>query len=196
MSSTPPSPPEPAADLPAMDPRLVEAARAPAAPPARRSWARVAGEWALTALLAAGALQVGGMLRAPELPAQAPDFALTSAAGDPLSLAQHRGQTVVLNFWAEWCGPCRMEIPSFAAFAENNPDIVILGLATDGDPRRLGPVAEKLGITWPVARADAETVAAYGVRSLPTTVVVGPDGEVKAAHAGMLFRPQLWWLTR
>ena len=51
--------------------------------------------------------------------------------GEQVSLFSLRGRTVVLNFWATWCGPCRVEAPSLAAFADNNPDIAVLGIAAD-----------------------------------------------------------------
>ena len=152
---------------------------------------RYARDWGVALGLAVALYAGVGWLRAPELPPEAPGFTLSTLDGEVVDLASLQGQTVVLNFWATWCGPCRTEIPSFSKFAEANPDIPVLGIATDGTPGELKAAAKKLGITYPVLVADAATVKAYGVDTLPTTVIVGPDGAIEAAHAGILTRPQL-----
>mgnify|MGYP000288623909 CR=1 FL=1 len=137
-----------------------------------------------------------GRFRAPELPERAPDFRLTTLSGDEVALSELAGRTVVLNFWATWCGPCRIEAPSFAAFAEANPDVVVLGLAEDDHQGLVRRTSAELGITYPVALASDELLAAYGVTTFPTTVVIGADGQVRSAHTGLLTRPQLWAMTR
>lgn len=152
---------------------------------------RIARDWGLTLLLGVALFHGVGQLRAPDLPDAAPDFTLQTLEGETVQLSSLKGQTVVLNFWATWCGPCRVEIPQFSSFADANPDIPVLGIATDGTPGELKAASKKLGITYPVLRADAATVKAYGVDTLPTTVIVGPDGTIEAAHAGILTRPQL-----
>lgn len=164
-------------------------------PPPPRPWWRHALEWGGWLVLGVILLQVVGSLRAPDLPDAAPDFALPDLHGQTVSLSDLRGQTVVLNFWATWCGPCRVEIPSFSAFADANPDITVLGIAADGPVPKLRKSATELGITYPVLVGDRDVLARYGVTTFPTTVVVGPDGEVRAAHTGMMFRPQLAWAT-
>lgn len=164
------------------------------APPERPLWKRLlrsAAEWAGMLLLAAVALVVVGRLRAPDLPDQAPDFDLVTLDGQQVQLSALRGKPVVLNFWATWCGPCRIEIPSFTSFAQDNPDVVVLGLATDGTEAELKVAARSLGIGYPVLRADPATVQAYGVSTLPTTVVIDAEGRVHTAHTGIMLGPQL-----
>ena len=158
--------------------------------------ARYARDWGVAIGLAIALYAGVGWLRAPDLPAEAPGFTLVSLDGDTVDLASLRGQTVVLNFWATWCGPCRTEIPSFSKFATANPDIPVLGIATDGTAASLARAAESFGIEYPVLIADEATLTAYQINTIPTTVVVGPDGGVENIHVGMMFRPQLWWATR
>ena len=136
---------------------------------------------------------VVGRVRAPSLPEVAPAFTLLDLAGEEVSLEDFRGQVVVLNFWAEWCGPCRLEIPTFSRYARNRPDVVVLGIATDGTAPRLRAAARRLDIAYPVLVGDPETVSAYEVSSLPTTVIVGPEGDIRTVHAGVLLGPQLAW---
>ncbi len=163
-------------------------------------WSRrllgLAREGALV-LLALIGLWVGlGWLRAPTLPDAAPPFTLATLDGGQLSLESLRGKTVVLNFWATGCGPCQMEVPGLSAFARSHPDIPVLGIAVDGTRDSLRAAAIQLGIDYPVLLADAATKAAYKVTTLPTTVIVGPDGAIRSAHAGLMLQPHLFLLTR
>ncbi|MCB9674037.1 MAG: TlpA family protein disulfide reductase [Alphaproteobacteria bacterium] len=137
-----------------------------------------------------------GWVRAPALPDEAPPFRLRGPDGDVVALSDHRGRTVVLNFWATWCGPCMVEAPSFAAFAKANPDVTVIGMTADDDPAKVRKTAKDLGLDYPLAMADRETLAAYGVSTFPTTVIIGPDGTIRTAHTGILFRPQIWLLTQ
>jgi len=89
-----------------------------------------------------------------------------------------------------------MEIPSFVSFAHDNPEIAVLGIAVDGSPAELKAAAAQLGIDYPVLIATPEIKEAYGVSTLPTTVIIDPSGEVSSAHTGVLFGPQLAWETR
>lgn len=157
-----------------------------------RGWAR---EWGLTLLIGVVLFHVVGQLRAPDLPDTAPDFTAELLDGGTISLSDLHGQPAILNFWAPWCGPCRVEVPELRKYADAHPSVHVLGLATDGSPGELKATREKLGMTYPVARASSETTAAYGVSILPTTVVLDADGRVAATHAGILTRPQLAWMV-
>lgn len=150
--------------------------------------------WLALTLVAFMAL---GVMRAPDLPDQAPAFSLPTLTGETVSLADLAGQPKVLNFWATWCGPCRMEIPAFSAYADSHPDVAVLGIATDGPPEKVAAAARDLGITYTVLLSDAATHAAYGISTIPTTVIVDGDGAVRYAHSGILMGWQLealvWW---
>lgn len=140
-------------------------------------------------------IPVVGWLRAPELPAEAPGFLLEDLSGETVSLEAYRGQTVVLNFWATWCGPCRAEIPTLNRFAEAHPEIPVLAIAEDGQARHLEAFAKRYEMTYPVLRATPQVLRSYKVKAYPTTVIVGPDGQVEKIHTGVVYGPYLRWLT-
>ena len=153
---------------------------------------RYARDWGLSIGIAVLVYLAIGWFRAPSLPDEAPDFTLKNLEGQEVSHSDYRGQWVVLNFWATWCGPCRTEIPAFSTFADENPDVVVLGVATDGDASTLKPAAEELGITYPVL-VDNQGISAslYKVNTIPATVVVGPEGTVETVHVGIMMGWQL-----
>lgn len=155
-----------------------------------------AGGWAATLFAGLALVYVLGVARAPDLPSQAPGFALQDLDGAPVQLEALRGRPVLLNFWATWCGPCRVEIPAFSRFAESNPDITVLGIVAPEPVDALRTAAAELGVTYRVAVADEATLAAYGITTFPTTVVVDREGNVVTSHTGIMLDPQLWWATR
>ena len=155
-----------------------------------RLWQRTK-EWGVSLVLAGAVFHLVGQLRAPDLPVQAPDFTLPVLDRAPISLSGLRGQAVVLNFWAPWCGPCRAEIPQFNRFAEGHPEVVVLGIATDGSPTSLRADRTRLGIDYPVVLADAQTVSDYGVTTLPTTIFIDASGQITGAHTGLITLAQL-----
>ena len=154
------------------------------------------GRWLFFVALIFAGFTLIGRLRAPALTGEAPNFALRDLAGQTVQLSDFRGQTVVLNFWATWCPPCRVELPSFVRFANKNPDIAVLGLSVQSPPNDLKKMVAERDIPYPILIVDGETAEKYRVTSLPTTIVITPDGQVRSAHAGVLFGPQLWWMTR
>jgi thiol-disulfide isomerase/thioredoxin len=153
-------------------------------------------DWGIALLLTALGFLLLSYVRTPRLPDQAPDWSLKDLDGDVVSLSDFRGQTVVLNFWATWCGPCKTEIPTFSKFSNDNPDIPVLGIAVDGTVNTLKRASKVLGISYPVLLADSQIKQEYKVSSLPTTVVIDPEGKVKDVHVGIMFGPQLNWATR
>ena len=139
----------------------------------------------LVASLAALA-QVG--IAAADLTGQtAPDFALKSATGENLRLSEYRGDVVMINFWATWCGPCRQEMPLLDDLYGRYQRVgfSLLGVNIDDDSRRAMQMVEELGVTFPVLFDDRKEVSRlYQVEAMPVTVIVDRTGTVRHVHHG------------
>jgi cytochrome c biogenesis protein CcmG/thiol:disulfide interchange protein DsbE len=124
---------------------------------------------------------------APVVGAQAPDFAAETVAGAVVTLAELRGQIVLLNFWATWCGPCQVELPELQALVRDNPGgtVRILAINVDEPPEIFRPWAAERGLTFDlVADASRAVQARYQLRGVPQTVIIGPDGVIRAIFYG------------
>jgi peroxiredoxin len=120
----------------------------------------------------------------------APDFSALTLDGRTVSLADFRGQKkVVVTFWASWCGPCRIEMPSLIQFYKRNhseaSDFEILAISIDEDPKAAASFATAMKLNFPVLLDSSKTVAnAYGVEGIPTMFVIDKAGKVIYGHAG------------
>jgi cytochrome c biogenesis protein CcmG, thiol:disulfide interchange protein DsbE len=143
---------------------------------------------ALAGLIAA-TLSVGGAPRAGQVGADAPDLAFATLDGAPLRLSDLEGRTVLLNFWASWCVPCRAELPALAAVAERRAEagLTVVAVNFGEEPATARAFLTRLDADL-TAVLDPEGVAAaaFAVVNLPTSVLVGPDGRVIARHVGYL----------
>jgi cytochrome c biogenesis protein CcmG/thiol:disulfide interchange protein DsbE len=131
---------------------------------------------------------------------RAPNFTLDRLNGDSFRLKEHRGEVVILNFWATWCPPCREEIPDFVSLQEDLGDqgvqFVGVALERNPDPQAVRDFAEKMNINYPVGLDDGSISQKYGgIRGLPTTFVIGPEGEIRGRIPGRtteeMLRPAL-----
>lgn len=129
---------------------------------------------------------------------EAPDFTLPDLAGEEVELAALRGQPVVLNFWATWCGPCKAEMPELVAWVDANEEVPLYGISVDrGMPvKRLQRFVDSRSLNYPVLHDSRGSVADdWGVHTLPTTVVVTADGHIGGHHVGMIDRDELQTLV-
>lgn len=131
----------------------------------------------------------------------APDFTLIDQFGNSHTLSEYKGKTVFLNFWATWCGPCRMEMPYiqqvYEDYGSNSGDVIILGVAnpkTEEYPNNSDVVQNEIesflsenGYTYPVAMdLDGSIFATYGIQAFPTTFMIDKNGNVYGYAPGSL----------
>jgi peroxiredoxin len=117
----------------------------------------------------------------------APDFTLKSATGENLRLSEHRGEVVMINFWASWCGPCRQEMPLLdELYNQYHPlGFTILGVNVEEDSTKARQMLKDSPVTFPVLFDNKSTVSKlYDVVAMPSTVLVDRDGNVRYLHQG------------
>ena len=119
----------------------------------------------------------------------APGFNLVDLDGNKVSLAALKGKPVLINFWATWCGPCRLEMPWFEEFHKKYAaqGLVILGVAADDASKKLiADSVHKMGVTYPILLTDGKVTDAYGgVDFLPESFYVDRTGKVMLETAGL-----------
>ena len=121
----------------------------------------------------------------------APDFQLTDLDGNTVRLADLRGKAVLLNFWATWCPPCKVEIPWFVDLQRQygSQGLQIVGVAMDeGHPRdKIAAFAKEMGVNYPVLLGNDKVADNYGgVDALPTTFYIGRDGKIVSRVFGLV----------
>ncbi|MFG0274057.1 MAG: peroxiredoxin family protein [Phycisphaerales bacterium] len=136
----------------------------------------------------AAALQNGPNAGLIEVGKKAPAWTLPDADGDMHSLEQYRGKVVVMDFWATWCGPCKMAMPGLQNLHEEFKDrgVVILGINTwerDGNQKAIDYMDEH-EYTYGLMLDGDKVAEAYGVRGIPTFYVIGVDGTVIKTKVG------------
>ncbi len=137
----------------------------------------------LTLTLAASALAQAAVT--PQ--SAAPDFTLKRVDGPNLRLQEQRGQVVLVNFWATWCGPCRQEMPHLNRLYDKYraSGFTLLGVNIDDDPKQAVQTAARLGLRFPVLLdADKAVTRLYDLGSMPATVLIDRDGRVRYLHRG------------
>lgn len=130
---------------------------------------------------------------APEVGAHAPEFTLESLGPQPVSLADLHGKVVLLNFWATWCGPCRLEMPLFQDRHEQWSDrLTIVGVNFDEPKTAVQAFADELGLTFPLVLDPGGRVQnLYRVRGYPTSIFLDENGVVQIVHIGIMAESQL-----
>ena len=127
--------------------------------------------------------------------ALAPEFTLTSLDGRRVKLSEFRGKAVLLNFWATWCPPCKVEMPWLEDLQRQygKDGLVVLGIAMDDSaPSSIAKFASELGVNYPVLLGTDQVSDDYGdVQYLPTTFYINRDGAIIDKMTGLLERKDM-----
>ena len=130
----------------------------------------------------------------------APGFSLTDADGRPLSLADYRGKVVLLDFWATWCGGCKLEIPWYMEFDEKykGHGLAVIGVSMDEDgwkavrpflARERDPeTGGKTAMKYPVVIGNETLAKEYNMTSMPMTLLIDRKGRIALSHTGVVNR--------
>ena len=120
----------------------------------------------------------------------APDFSLKDAMGRAVTLAEYKGKVVLLNFWATWCGPCKIEIPWFVEFEQKYKDkgFAVLGVSMDEEGFAVvRPFVDKNQINYRMVIGNDSVAQQYGgVDALPSSFIIDKEGRIAATHVGLV----------
>ncbi len=118
------------------------------------------------------------------------NFSLPDSNGVQVALADYKGKVVLLNFWAAWCGPCKIEIPWFIEFNKTYKDrgFAVLGVSLDDDGwKSVRPYLAEKKMDYPVMVGNDQVSQSYGgIDSLPTTFIIDRDGRIVFVHMGLV----------
>ena len=136
-----------------------------------------------------GSLAAQGRIPSPHEGFPAPNFSLVALDGRPISLSSLRGQVVVINFWASWCGPCQAEMPAIERvyLSEHNRGLAVLAVNTTFQDSELSAhaFAQRFGLTYHVLLdRDGSVSRMYLLRALPTTYIVDRRGIIRTVVLG------------
>ena len=118
---------------------------------------------------------------------EAANFTLKDAEGNNIRLSEYRGQVVLINFWASWCGPCRQEMPHLDDLHQKYEALgfTVFGVNVEQDRRMADKVLRDIPVTFPILFDDDNSVSRlYDVDAMPATVLVDRSGEIRFMHRG------------
>ena len=153
----------------------------------------------LASLLVFALYRLGPQIQAwtgvgPDL-GRAPSYVFTALDGSPIISDSLTGNVVVLNFWATWCGPCKLEMPALQNLHEERADngVLVLGLTTDtGHEAEIKKFLDTRGITYPVGRATYAHRSTFGgINAIPTTFIIDRNGIVQHRVIGYFAPPAM-----
>ena len=143
--------------------------------------ARILPALALTALISALPASAG----APA--ASAPDFSLPARAGGKVQLSELKGEVVMINFWASWCGPCRQEMPLLEQIQEKYQPLgfTLLGVNVEPDSAEAEKFLKNVQVSFPILFDRENSVSSrFGVEAMPSSVLIDREGNVRHVHRG------------
>jgi thiol-disulfide isomerase/thioredoxin len=125
----------------------------------------------------------------------APSFTLKTVDGKSVSLSEYKGKAVLLNFWATWCGPCKLEMPWLIQMQKkySAQGFTVLGISEDdGSTKEVSDFMAKMGVDYPVLMYNDQMNKAYGgIDYLPTSYYIGRDGKVVIESGGLISESEM-----
>jgi thiol-disulfide isomerase/thioredoxin len=124
----------------------------------------------------------------------APDFTVELLDGGTFTLSEHLsedGRPLILNLWASWCVPCRVEIPDISAYSESTDDVVVLGVAVEDRLEDSIAFADEVDASYPLAFGNEEFRIAYPSLGLPATYFINADGTIANVVNGIMTQKSL-----
>jgi len=116
---------------------------------------------------------------------RAMEFSWHETGGGTHDLSEYTGRSVIMHFWASWCVPCRAELPELAVWQRRHPKVSLIPVSLDRNAADAGTFLEKHHIRLPLLTTDMQAAMRIGVRGLPTTLIIGPNGEVRKRYLGL-----------
>ncbi|RMH22828.1 MAG: TlpA family protein disulfide reductase [Gammaproteobacteria bacterium] len=126
-------------------------------------------------------------LHSAEKAVPAPDFTLKSRSHHNLKLSEHRGEVILINFWASWCAPCRREMPHFEKLYRKYQKLglSIWGINIDEEPGQANDLLKQIHVSFPILYdPENDTPAQYEVEAMPSSFIIDRDGNIRYAHKG------------
>jgi len=118
----------------------------------------------------------------------APDFTLSDSKGAPIRLSAYKGNVVLLDFWATWCGGCKTEIPWYLEFENRykSSGLAVIGVSMDGSWKTVEPFLKQEKVNYPVVIGSDDLAKLYGVSQMPMTLLIDRDGKIADSHVGVV----------
>jgi peroxiredoxin len=132
---------------------------------------------------------VPAAITAANLRKSAPGFTLDDAKGAAVKLSDYKGRVVLLDFWATWCGGCKVEIPWYMEFENKYKDngLAVIGVSMDEDGwKSVKPFLEKTKLNYPVVIGNEGLAKQYGLEAMPMTLLIDQNGQIAASHVGLV----------
>jgi peroxiredoxin len=139
----------------------------------------------IAAIVATLSLSLPALAGPPGSPA--PPFTLAARGGQNVSLEQYKGQVVMLNFWASWCGPCRQEMPLLESIYKkyNKMGFTMIGVNVEPDSNAANEWLKATPVSFPILYdRDSKVSKLYDVAGMPSTVIIDRSGKLRVLHRG------------